>query len=80
MGLWKDVQATVFFVTHSIEEAIYLGDRVFILSGSPGTLLHQIDVEPPHRPAMQMQQEDDFQKSVYSVRRILEDLENSVAD
>ena len=26
--LWKEAQATVFFVTHSIEEAVYLGDRV----------------------------------------------------
>ena len=80
VGLWHEVEATVFFVTHSIEESIYLGDRVFILSRSPGTLLHQIDVEPPNRPAMEMQQEADFQKTVYSVRRILEDLETSAAE
>jgi NitT/TauT family transport system ATP-binding protein len=77
VGLWSEVQATVFFVTHSIEEAVYLGDRVFILSRSPGTLLHQIDVEPPNRPAMEMQQEASFQETVYSIRRILDDLESS---
>lgn len=76
VSLWNEVQATVFFVTHSIEEAVYLGDRVFILSRSPGTLLHQIEVEPPNRPAMEMQQEAGFQKTVYSIRRILEDLES----
>ncbi len=76
VSLWNEVQATVFFVTHSIEEAVYLGDRVFILSRSPGTLLHQIDVEPPNRPAMEMQQEAGFQETVYSIRRILEDLES----
>lgn len=76
VGLWKEVQATVFFVTHSIEEAVYLGDRVFILSRSPGTLLHRIEVEPPNRPAMEMQQESPFQETVYSIRRILEELES----
>ncbi len=76
--LWHEVQATVFFVTHSIEEAVYLGDRVFILSRSPGTLLHQIEVEPPVRPAMEMQQEASFQETVFSIRRILEDLESGV--
>jgi NitT/TauT family transport system ATP-binding protein len=29
--LWREAQATVFFVTHSIEEAVYLGDRVRVL-------------------------------------------------
>ena len=34
--LWREAQATVFFVTHSIEEAVYLGDRVYVFSSSPG--------------------------------------------
>ena len=77
VSLWREVQATVFFVTHSIEEAVYLGDRVFILSRSPGTLLHQIDVEPPNRSALEMQREDEFQQTVFRIRDILEELESS---
>lgn len=76
VGLWREVQATVFFVTHSIEESVYLGDRVFILSRSPGTLLHQIPVEPPDRPALEMQREEGFQKTVFEIRDILEELES----
>lgn len=76
VGLWHEVQATVFFVTHSIEESVYLGDRVFIMSRSPGTLLHQIDVEPPVRPALEMQREPAFQKTVFEIRDILEQLES----
>ena len=34
--LWREAQATVFFVTHSIEEAVYLGDRVYIFSPRAG--------------------------------------------
>lgn len=76
VGLWKEVQATVFFVTHSIEESVYLGDRVFILSRSPGTILHQIEVEPPDRPALEMQREEQFQQTVFEIRDILEELES----
>ncbi len=74
--LWREVQATVFFVTHSIEEAVYLGDRVFILSRSPGTILHQIEVPAPVRPAAEMQREAEFQEKVFRIRDILEDLES----
>lgn len=75
VSLWREVQATVFFVTHSIEEAVYLGDRIFILSRSPGTILHQIEVEPPNRSALEMQREEAFQQSVFRIRDILEELE-----
>lgn len=77
VGLWREVQATVFFVTHSIEESVYLGDRIYILSGSPGTMLHEIAVEPPDRPALEMQREAGFQKTVFEIRDILEQLETS---
>ena len=37
--LWREVEATVFFVTHSIEEAVFLGDRVYIMSTGPGRIV-----------------------------------------
>ncbi len=68
VSLWREVEATVFFVTHSIEEAVYLGDRVYILSSSPGTLVKEMQVEPPDRPAREMQRESAFQETVYYIR------------
>ena len=53
--LWREAQATVFFVTHSIEEAVYLGDRVYIFSSAPGTILKEMRVPGPHRPPKEMQ-------------------------
>jgi len=73
--LWRAVRATVFFVTHSIEEAVYLGDRVYIFSGSPGTVLEELTVEPPNRPAMEMQKEQKFQETVYYIRELIARLE-----
>ena len=75
VSLWREVQATVFFVTHSIEEAVYLGDRVYVLSSSPGTLVREIEVEPPNRPAAEMQREQKFQETVFYIRDLITKLE-----
>ena len=72
--LWRELEATVFFVTHDVNEAVYLGDRVYILSNSPGTILHQIKVLPPDRPARTMMREQVFQDSVFDVSTILDKL------
>ena len=75
VSLWRDAQASVFFVTHSIEEAVYLGDRVFILSSSPGTLVKELEVDPPDRPAREMQREPAFQDTVYYIRDLIAKLD-----
>ena len=75
VSLWRNAQATVFFVTHSIEEAVYLGDRVYVLSSSPGTLVKEVQVEPPDRPAREMQRETAFQETVYYIRDLITRLE-----
>ena len=80
VGLWRELEATVFFITHDVPEAVYLGDRIFIFSPSPGTILHQFEVAPPDRPAQEMQNEAPFLESVREVRRLLDQLENQVAD
>ena len=43
-GLVKESGATTLFVTHDLDEAIYLGDRVFALEANPGRLADVIDV------------------------------------
>jgi NitT/TauT family transport system ATP-binding protein len=73
--LWREVQATVFFVTHSIEEAVFLGDRVYMMSNSPGTILEELEIQPPDRPAIEMQREPRFLDTVYYIRDKITKLE-----
>jgi NitT/TauT family transport system ATP-binding protein len=75
--LARDVQATVFFVTHSVEEAVYLGDRTYIFSPCPGTLLRELPVPPPDFPAREMHRRPEFMAIVNDVRELLEQLEPS---
>lgn len=66
--LWREVEATVFFITHSVEEAVYLGDRVYLMSPSPGTIVEEMVVDPPDRSAEEMQREPRFLETVYYIR------------
>jgi len=75
VSLWREAQATVFFVTHSIEEAVFLGDRVYVMSRSPGTILRELEIEPADRPARLMQREPRFQETVNYIRDLISELE-----
>jgi NitT/TauT family transport system ATP-binding protein len=75
--LWRELQATVFFVTHDISEAVYLGDRVLILSNSPGTILTEESIPPPDRPSREMRRESSFQDRVFEIGSLLEELEHA---
>jgi NitT/TauT family transport system ATP-binding protein len=77
LELWRTTQSTVFFVTHSIEEAVFLGDRIYVLSNSPGTILHELIIEPSDRPSKEMQREEGFQQTVYYLRDLISQLEES---
>lgn len=74
--LWNDVEATVFFVTHSIDEAVYLGDRVFILSRGPGRLAHQIPMPHSTVTTHEIHRDPDFQARVLEISEIMEQLES----
>ena len=50
--LWLDTRKTVLFITHSIEEAIGLSDRVLVMSKGPGRIVEEIAIDLPRpRPA-----------------------------
>ena len=58
LKIWNTMQTTVLFVTHSVEEAIYLGDRVIVLGTNPGRIAEMIEVGIP-RPRDQLETRED---------------------
>ena len=65
--IWNEVEATVFLITHDLAEAVYLGDRVFVLSEAPGTLVEEVPVPRPDKPAAEMQRTTDFNMIVNEI-------------
>ena len=73
--LWREVQATVLFVTHSVEEAVYLGDRVFVMATTPGRIVDEIRLPAPTRPAREIQSEPWFHEQVNALHARIEQVE-----
>ena len=45
--LWKELGSTVLFITHNIEEAVYLADRILILSQKPAAVKEVVEIHMP---------------------------------
>ncbi len=47
LRLWEELRVTVVFVTHSILEAVFLSDIVYVMSARPGRIVEQVDIDLP---------------------------------
>ncbi|MFM8733759.1 MAG: ABC transporter ATP-binding protein [Pirellulales bacterium] len=73
--LWREVQATVLFVTHSVEEAVYLGDRVFVMATTPGRIVDEVRMPAASAPARETQSEPWFHEQVNALQARIEQVE-----
>jgi ABC-type nitrate/sulfonate/bicarbonate transport system ATPase subunit len=73
--LWREVEATVLFVTHSVEEAVYLGDRVFVMATTPGRIVDEIRLPAASAPAREVQSEPWFHEQVNALHARIEQVE-----
>lgn len=69
LRVWDHQKKTVLFVTHDIDEAILLADRVFVMSGRPGLIRKEISVDFERPRAMDLVMEPAF---IAMKREILE--------
>jgi ABC-type nitrate/sulfonate/bicarbonate transport system ATPase subunit len=79
VDLWVEVQATVLIVTHSITEAVYLGDRVWIFSKSPGKIAKEfkdLPVPPPGVHPLEIQRTAKFLERVEEVSEAFRKIES----
>ena len=71
LDLWQERKPTTILITHNIEEALFLSDRIVILSGHPGRVLDILDVELPQERSLEMKEEDQFWKMRQKLSKLL---------
>jgi NitT/TauT family transport system ATP-binding protein len=75
-NLWMDERRTAVMITHSISEAVFLSDRVVVLSPRPGRVILDLPIDLPRPRTLDMHVSSTFTQSVKRLRDVL-DLANS---
>ncbi|MEU8569558.1 ABC transporter ATP-binding protein [Streptomyces pathocidini] len=70
--IWRETGTTVLLVTHSISEAVYLSNRVAVMSARPGTVTEIVDVDlPAERDYAQTLGRPEFREATSRIRELL---------
>jgi NitT/TauT family transport system ATP-binding protein len=72
LRIWDRHKKTVVFVTHSIREAVFLSDRVLVMTPRPATIGFETDVKLPRPRTLDMQESDEFNRYVGLLRHSIE--------
>ena len=79
LRIWQDRRKTVLFVTHSIQEAVFLSDHVIVMSARPGRLLEQITIQLPRPRTMEMISTPRFGEYTLKIRALLQGVDGMPA-
>jgi NitT/TauT family transport system ATP-binding protein len=78
--IWMETGKTIAFVTHSIPEAIFLADRVVVMSARPGRIASVIDIDIPRPRPVSIQHEPDFIARVLDIKTRIDHQRGAKAD
>jgi NitT/TauT family transport system ATP-binding protein len=71
LRIWRETTKTVVFVTHHIPEAVFLSDRIFVMSRRPGTILGEVTIDLPRPRLSEMRESVEFLDSVVETRHLI---------
>lgn len=72
LEIWQETGVTILFVTHSIPEAVFLGQKVLMLQAHPGRLKEVVDIDLPYPRDIKMRDTPEFTKYTAYLRELLE--------
>src|SRR3546814_5512631 len=71
MRIWSETKKATLLITHSVAEAVFLADRVLVMSGRPGTILEDIRIDLPRPRHTGMRTEAAFMEHVRHISSLL---------
>src|SRR5690606_7871650 len=71
LRIWNESKKTVLFITHQIDEAIYLSDRVVVMSSRPGRILEDITIDLPRPRALEVKRTPEFVEYADHIWRLI---------
>ena len=80
LRIWQEAKKTVLFVTHQIEEAVYLSDRVIVMTKRPGRTKRLIDIDLPRPRDYEMRVSQQFNELKLEIWNELKDEINPQGD
>jgi NitT/TauT family transport system ATP-binding protein len=72
LRIWRKTNKTIIFVTHNIQESVFLSDRVCVLSPHPGRLSAVVDINLPRPRTTELKNTPEFTELVAKVRNSFE--------
>jgi NitT/TauT family transport system ATP-binding protein len=71
LEIWRSTNTTIFMITHDVEEAIFLSQRIYVLSARPGTIKQELQIELSSKSDPQTKRSPIFQKYKDKVMSLL---------
>lgn len=62
LDVWDESHKTILFVTHDVEEAVFIGDTIYVMTARPGKIKAKIDVTLPDQRTFDLKLSDDFMR------------------
>jgi len=72
LRIWQEARKTVLFVTHGINEAVFLSDRVIVLSARPSRMIKALDIDLPRPRTLEVRTSPEFGKYSLEIYNLLE--------
>src|ERR1700759_3990055 len=74
LNIWERARKPVLFVTHSVDEAVFLSDKVVVMTRAPGRIKEIVDIELPRpRRRAELLLDPHYQKYVVDIERMIDD-------
>ena len=80
LDIWEKTRKTILFITHSLTEALFLSDRVLVMSHRPGRIVEEIPVDLPRPRTYDMIGSESFGRARNRIWQLISETEDETAE